>query len=311
VRIVVTGGAGFIGANLCRRLVDDGAEVVVVDDLSTGAQANLAGLGVTLHLGSILDPSLLDVACARADAVVHLAARGSVPLSVEDPLASHERNVTGTAQVLEAARRAGGLHTIVASSSSVYGSNPHMPRHEGLVPMPVSPYAATKLATESYALAWSEVYGLPVLAFRFFNVYGPLQSPDHAYAAVIPAFVDAAVAGRPLPMHGDGTQTRDFTYVRTVCDVLTTALTGAVTHEGPVNLAFGTRVSLLELVDELEQLIGHPVAREELPVRAGDVRESQASTERLRSLFGSVVPVPLAVGLDETLRWHRGRAARR
>ncbi len=307
MKVVITGGAGFIGANLCRRLVERGDDVAVVDDLSTGTLRNLDGLDVTIHEGSILDAAVLDRACANAGAIVHLAARGSVSLSVEDPMASHERNVTGTAEVLEAARRAGGLHTIVASSSSVYGSNPEMPRHEGLVPMPVSPYAATKLATESYALAWAAAYELPVLAFRFFNVYGPLQSADHAYAAVVPAFIDAAVSGRPLKVHGDGTQTRDFTYVGTVCDVLATALAHHVTHDGPVNLAFGTRVSLFELIALLEGVLGHPVEWERRPPRPGDVRESQASTHRMDQLFRDVDPVTLEKGLVETVRWHRAR----
>lgn len=309
MRVVITGGAGFIGANLAQRLVLDGTDVVVVDDLSSGSRQNLEGVHVSLVEGSILDPELLEEACAGADAVVHLAARGSVPLSVEDPMASHERNATGTALVLEAARRAGGAHVIVASSSSIYGSNPHMPRHEGLVPMPVSPYAATKLATESYALAWAAVYDLPVLAFRFFNVFGPLQSPDHAYAAVVPSFVADALAGRPATVHGDGAQTRDFTYVGTVCDTIADALARTVTHEGPVNLAFGTCVSLLELLAELEAVVGHPVERDHVAPRAGDVRESQADPTRLRSLFPDATPVALHRGLEATVAWFKTRSA--
>lgn len=305
MRVVITGGAGFIGANLCRRLVTDAHELVVVDDLSTGDLGNLDGIDVKLHHGSILDEALLDEACTGAAAVVHLAARGSVPLSVEDPMASHERNTTGTARVLEAARRAGGAHTIVASSSSIYGSNPTMPRSEDLVPMPVSPYAATKLATESYALAWAAVYDLPVLAFRFFNVFGPLQSPDHPYAAVVPSFVEAALAGRPVTVHGDGHQTRDFTFVGTVCDVIADALARRVTHAGPVNLAFGSRVSLLELVAELEAVLGTLVGRDHLAPRAGDVRESQSDTARLRSLFPDAAPVELRAGLEATVDWFR------
>ena len=310
MKVVVTGGAGFIGANLCRTLVAtpgvDG--VVALDDLSTGSGANLAGVdGVELVVGSILDPDALDAVVPDAGAVVHLAARPSVPRSLLDPLASHEANATGTLQVLEAARRHGGPTVVVASSSSVYGANPELPKHEGLVPMPVSPYAVSKLATESYALAYTASFGLPTLAFRFFNVFGPLQAPGHAYAAVIPAFLDAALAGAPLTVHGDGGQTRDFTYVGTVCAVLAEAVVRPVTAPRPVNLAFGTRVSLLEVIALIEDLLGHPVERTHTDPRAGDVRDSQADQTALRRLFPDVRPVPLADGLAATIDWFRVR----
>jgi UDP-glucose 4-epimerase len=306
VRVVVTGGAGFIGANLCRALVATGGigEVVVVDDLSTGRRSYLDGVGgVTLLEGSILDDGVLDEAVAGAAAVVHLAARPSVPRSLADPLASHEANATGTLRVLEAARRHGGPHVVVASSSSVYGANPVLPKREDLVPMPVSPYAVSKLATESYALAYGSSFGLPTLAFRFFNVFGPLQPADHAYAAVVPIFLDAALAGRPLPVHGDGGQTRDFTYVGTVVGVLADAVRRQVTGDRPVNLAFGTRVSLLELIALLERLLGRPLERTHLPTRAGDVRDSQADRGALAALFPDVSPVALEDGLRATLAW--------
>ncbi len=307
MRVVVTGGAGFIGGNLCRHLLaTDGTDsVVVIDDLSTGSRSNLDGLAVDLVEGSIVDEAALDEACAGADAIVHLAALGSVPRSVADPLGSHLANSTGTAMVLEAARRHGGLQVIVASSSSVYGANPTLPKHEGLTTRPISPYAATKLATESYALAWAASYDLPVLAFRFFNVFGPLQAAGHAYAAVIPAFVDAALAGRPVTVHGDGMQSRDFTFVGSVVAVLTdTLLTGRTAPE-PVNLAFGTRVTLLDVLSELESILGHEVAREHIDTRTGDVRHSQADTTRLLSMFPHVAPVPFAVGLRATVEWMR------
>ena len=199
LNVVVTGGAGFIGANLCRAL--SGREgfgpVVALDDLSTGHRSNLDGVGgVELVEGSILDARLLDEVVGPADAVVHLAARPSVARSIEDPLASHLTNATGTVAVLEAARRGGRPHVVVASSSSVYGANPALPKREDMAARPVSPYAASKLAAESYALAYGASFGLPVLAFRFFNVFGPLQGADHAYAAVVPAFISAALAGR-------------------------------------------------------------------------------------------------------------------
>ena len=312
MRVVVTGGAGFIGANLCRHLLatDEIESVVVIDDLSTGARSNLDGLAVDLIEGSIVDVASLDAACEGADAIVHLAALGSVPRSVADPLASHLANSTGTAMVLEAARRHGGLQVIVASSSSVYGANPTLPKHEGLATRPISPYAATKLATESYALAWAASYDLPVLAFRFFNVFGPLQAAGHAYAAVIPAFVDAALAGRPVTVHGDGMQSRDFTYVGSVVAVLAETLLTRRTAPEPVNLAFGTRVSLLDVLSELESILGREVAREHIDTRTGDVRHSQADTTRLLSMFPRVAPVPFADGLGATVEWMRSSSGR-
>jgi len=306
VKVVVTGGAGFIGANLCRALAGQAFvdHVVALDDLSTGSARNLDGCpGVELREGSILDDDDLDGAVAGAQAVVHLAARPSVPRSLADPMATHRSNATGTMMVLEAARRHGMPQVVVASSSSVYGANPALPKREDMVPMPVSPYAASKLATEASTLAYGRSFGLPVLAFRFFNVFGPLQPAGHAYAAVVPAFVSCALEGTPLPIHGDGSQTRDFTYVDTVVAVLTDAVRRRVTDLDPVNLAFGSRVSLLELADTLEAIVGHPVARDHLDPRAGDVRHSQADNARLVGLFPDITPTPLAEGLRATVAW--------
>jgi UDP-glucose 4-epimerase len=307
MKVVITGGAGFIGANLCRFLIDRRRvdEVVVVDDLSTGTRASLDGLDLTLIEGDILDAAVLDKAMTGADAVVHLAARPSVPRSLHDPVRTHTVNATGTVEVLEAARRAGNLHTIVASSSSVYGSNPLLPKHEGLATRPVSPYAASKLATEAYALAYQASFDLPVLAFRFFNVFGPLQPAGHAYAAVVPAFVSAALAGEPLPVHGDGRQSRDFTYVGSVASILAEALDRRVASPEPVNLAFGSRIELLELVSVLEAIVGHALPVDHLEPRAGDVRHSQADNTLLRDLFPDVEPLSLVEGLQDTVEWFR------
>jgi UDP-glucose 4-epimerase len=308
MKVVVTGGAGFIGANLCRVLERDDFvdHVVALDDLSTGSRRNLANSpSVQLMEGSILDADLLDDVFEGAQAVVHLAARPSVPRSLADPMATHEVNVTGTMMVLEAARRHGLPHVIVASSSSVYGANPALPKSEDMAPQPISPYAASKLATESYALSYGHSFGLPVLAFRFFNVFGPLQSSRHAYAAVVPAFVSQALSGQALPVNGDGTQTRDFTFVGTVATVLTDAVRRGVTAAVPVNLAYGSRVSLLELIATLEDVIGHPLRRHHLRPRAGDVAHSQADHAHLRRLFPDVRPIPLAEGLRATVAWFR------
>jgi UDP-glucose 4-epimerase len=309
LKIVVTGGAGFVGANLAARLVASGAEVTVVDDLSTGYRSNLEGLDLELVEGSILDPGSLG-AITRAEAVVHLAAVPSVPRSVKDPVTSHEANATGTLRVLEAARTS-GAHVVVASSSSVYGANPVLPKVETMCPMPVSPYAVSKLATESYALSYQRVYDLPTLAFRFFNIFGPLQAPGHAYAAVVPAFTHAAVRGEELEVHGDGLQTRDFTFVGTVVDTIVDALQRRVTALSPVNLAFGTRSSLLEVIGLVEAEIGHPVVRKHVGSRVGDVRDSQADSDLLRSLFPDIEPVSLVEGLRQTIAWMQEREGRR
>jgi UDP-glucose 4-epimerase len=312
MRVVVTGGAGFIGANLCARLCREPGidEVIAVDDLSTGARENLeatkgAGRPAVLLEADINDPIMLDEVLGGADAVVHLAARPSVPRSLADPVRSHHVNATGTVQVLEAARRAGNVHVVVASSSSVYGSNPTLPKTESLATLPLSPYAASKLAAESYALAYQSSFGLPILAFRFFNVFGPLQSAGHAYAAVVPTFIDAALAGRPLPVHGDGKQSRDFTFVGTVSDVLADAVTRRVTCAGPVNLAFGTRTDLLEVIELLTDIVGRPLDVEHLEPRVGDVRHSQADNSHLTELFPDVEPVALRDGLSQTVEWFR------
>ena len=303
MRILVTGGAGFIGANLCARALEDGHDVVVIDDFSTGERANVAALDVRLVEGSVLDEPALADAVAGVDAVVHLAALGSVPRSIKDPVATHEANATGTLRVLEAARAAGVGHVSDASSSSVYGLNPALPKGEREWVRPMSPYAVSKLATEQYALAYQQSFGLDTLAFRFFNVYGPLQRAGHVYAAVIPVFLDALLAGRPLPVNGDGSNSRDFTFVGTVCEVLLQAATRTVTHPEPVNLAFGTNTTLLELVDRLGDVTGLQPEVVHRDPRPGDVLHSQADNAVLRSLFPDVRATGLSEGLARTHAW--------
>lgn len=311
MQIVITGGAGFIGGNLVQALAEQPqvTRLRVVDNLSTGNKANLVGLDVDFFEGDVQDAALLDRAFHGADAVVHLAALPSVPRSLQDPLASHHANATGTLQVLEAARRAGGPHVIAASSSSVYGSNPHLPKHEDLATAPMSPYAVTKLTTEAYLSAYHHSFGLPVLPFRFFNVYGPGQRADHPYAAVIPKWISAALAGEPVTIYGDGTKTRDFTYVGTVCRILTDALLHRIVQHRPVNLAFGIRISLLDLIPEIETATGSLVRRKHLSDRVGDVPHSQADSSHLRALFPTVVPVALEEGVLATADWFRTSVA--
>jgi UDP-glucose 4-epimerase len=191
----------------------------------------------------------------------------------------------------------------LASSSSVYGANTTLPAHEDLAPSPLSPYAASKLAAEAYTLSYARSFALPALVFRFFNVFGPLQPAGHAYAAVVPAFLDAALEPRPLPVHGDGLQTRDFTFVGSVVAVIADALARGVTSPGPVNLAFGGRASLLDLIAELSAVLGRDLPVAFGPARAGDVRDSQADQTRLRALFPAIEPVSLTDGLRATAQW--------
>ncbi|MEU6924144.1 NAD-dependent epimerase/dehydratase family protein [Streptomyces sp. NPDC046631] len=307
---MITGGAGFIGSNLAQVLTRRGevSEVRVVDDLSTGFKDNLAGLDVHFTEGSVLDGPLLDRVFRGMDTIVHLAALPSVPRSVANPLASHHANATGTLTVLEAARRADSAQVIAASSSSVYGANPGIPKHEDLRPVPLSPYAVSKLASEAYLAAFHHCYGLPVLPFRFFNVYGPRQPAGHAYAAVVPAWISALTTGAPVVVHGDGRQSRDFTYVETVCRVLTQAALRKVVSCDPVNLAYGTRTSLGELVTELEAVLGTPLNPQYVPPRPGDVRHSHAENSRLLRLFPEIEPVPLREGLERTVEWFRSHS---
>ena len=305
MRLLITGGAGFIGSNLARLALQSGHSVTVLDDFSTGYRENLVDIDVRLVEGSVADRNATDDAVQGADAVVHLGALGSVPRSIVDPIASHVANATGTLTLLESARAAGVAHISCASSSSVYGMNPALPKHEREWVRPMSPYAVTKLATEQYTLCYQQAYGMDTLAFRFFNVYGPRQRAGHVYAAVIPVFLDALMRGERLPINGDGSNSRDFTYVGTVCRVLLDAAERRVTHAEPVNLAFGTNTTLLELVARIEHAAGMTAKVVHREPRPGDVKHSQADNASLRALFPNVSPVSLDEGLADTVNWFK------
>ena len=309
MKVLITGGAGFIGSNLAERMLRRDHEVRVIDDLSSGRLENLRGLDVDFREATILDEDAVESAVRGMDAIVHLAAIGSVPRSVVFPRATHDVNATGTLTVLEAARKHGGLHVVVASSSSVYGSNPALPKSELQWTRPMSPYAVSKLATEAFAIAYGFSYGLPSLAARFFNVYGPRQDPDHPYAAVIPRFVSAALEGRTIEIHGDGRQTRDFTFVGTVCEALIRSVEERIVSEAPVNFALGTRSSLLGLLDLLESVLGREVDSTHVEPRVGDVRDSQADGIAFREMFPGVEETPLEEGLRKTVAWFREKSA--
>lgn len=309
MKVLVTGGAGFIGANLCRVLAahPDVSQVVAFDDLSTGSADNLDDVrGVRLVVGSILDDTALRRVAEGADAIVHLAARPSVPLSLADPRASNEVNVTGTLAVLEAARAANS-YVVLASSSAIYGDSPISPKTEEMAPRPLSPYGVSKVATEQYANAYLHSFGVPTLALRFFNVYGPLQPAGHAYAAVVPAFVSAAIERRPLPVFGDGKQVRDFVFVDTVTSVLAAAVARKVVSPTPVNLASGTATDLNQLVRTLDQFFDHQLEVASLPARPGDILESIADQRAFRAIFPDCVPEDLTTGLARTVEWFRSR----
>jgi UDP-glucose 4-epimerase len=305
MRLLITGGAGFIGSNLARLALQSGHSVTVLDDFSTGYRENVEDIDVRLVEGSVADRDSTDDAVQEVDAVVHLGALGSVPRSIVDPIASHVANATGTLTLLESARAAGVSHVSCASSSSVYGMNPALPKHEREWVRPMSPYAVTKLATEQYTLCYQQAYGMDTLAFRFFNVYGPRQRAGHVYAAVIPVFLDALMRGEALPINGDGSNSRDFTYVGTVCKVLLDAAERRVTHPEPVNLAFGTNTTLLELVSRIEHAAGITAEVTHRDPRLGDVKHSQADNTSLRTLFPDVSPVSLDEGLADTVTWFK------
>jgi UDP-glucose 4-epimerase len=306
-RILITGGAGFIGSNLARLAAAESTVtgVTVLDNLATGSRRNLEGVDVDFQEGDITDPAALDRAMDDVDAVVHLAAMASVPHSIDDPMACHEINATGTLKVLEASRRNGVRQVLAASSSAVYGANPAAVKNERDWVRPLSPYAVSKLATEQYLLAYQTCYDLSTMAFRFFNVYGPGQPAGHVYAAVIPIFTDALLTGRVLPVNGDGTQTRDFIYVGTVARILLDAVLRRMSHPEPVNVALGSETTLLELVSALETASGLQATIEFRPPRSGEIAQSRADDSSLRALFPDLDPVPLDRGLAETVAWTR------
>ena len=300
-KIAVTGGAGFIGSNLVERLLSKGHEVTVVDDLSTGLKSNLDLNKITFHELSLTNRDGLAKALNGVDAIVHLGARGSVPRSLKNPIATHDVNATGTLNVLEAAR-SNGAQVIFSSSSSVYGRNGQLPKDESMWLSPLTPYAASKLAAEGYVQAYGAAYEVPVTLLRFFNVFGPKQRPDHEYAAVLPKWIWKAMNNEAIDVYGDGSQTRDFTYVRTVLDVIEDAINRGVRTEGAVNLAYGNRISLLTTIELLK---GHfpDLKVNFLGDRPGDVKNSQNDPVLLKKLFPSVVPTEFEVALNETVNW--------
>jgi len=306
-RCLVTGGAGFIGSHVAERLVALGHAVRVVDDLSTGDAANLAGLDGEIEFlrGDLCEAAVCRRAVAGIEVVFHLAALPSVPRSLKDPWASHAANVNATMRLLEACRAAAVRRVVYSSSSSVYGDTVVLPKTESTEPCPRSPYAASKLAGEQYVLAFARAGLIEGVALRYFNVFGPRQSPHSAYAAVIPGFLRAALEQREAALFGDGMQTRDFTYVDNVVDAnILAATTPRETVGGSViNVGAGVRTSLLGLIELVAQITGRRLAYQRFPPREGEVRDSLASLDRAERLLGYRPHVSLAEGLARTWAW--------
>jgi len=309
---LVTGGAGFIGSHITERLVRDGHNVRVLDDFSSGKQANLDSFASDIELikGDIRDAGLVRKATTGVDIVFHEAALGSVPRSVADPLTTHEVNITGTLNVLIAARDAGVKRVVYASSSSVYGETPVLPKVEDMIPQPLSPYALSKLAGEQYSRVFKQVYGFEMVCLRYFNIFGPRQDPDSEYAAVIPRFAIALLSGEPPTIYGNGLQSRDFTYVENVVNANLLAAEAEGVAGQAFNVACGGRYTLLDLIATLKEMIGGNIEPIHEPSRVGDVRDSQASIEAAKRALGYEVSVGFEEGLQRTVEWYRNQVGK-
>src|SRR6266581_4565232 len=307
LRCLVTGGAGFIGSYVAERLVALGHQVRVVDNLSTGDEANLAGLDGEIEFlrGDLCDPEVCRQAVEGVAVVFHLAAIPSVPRSLEDPWRSHDANVNATMRLLEACRKAGVRRVVYSSSSSVYGDCVVLPKVETAEPLPRSPYATSKLAGEQYVLAYARAGLIEGVALRYFNVFGPRQSPHSAYAAVIPAFLSAAAEGRRPVLFGDGSQTRDFTFVDNVVEanILAATRPREAANGWVVNVGAGVRTSLLTLLEAISEITGRRLQPECRPPRPGDVHDSLASLDRAAEVLRYRPVVGLEEGVRRTWAW--------
>ncbi|MBM3187136.1 MAG: SDR family oxidoreductase [Chloroflexi bacterium] len=310
MKLLVTGGAGFIGSHLVEALLARGEWVRVLDDFSTGKRGNLAPFldRVELIEGDIRDYDVVRRAAHGMDLILHQAALASVPRSIRQPLASHEVNVTGTLHVLQAAREEGVGRIVYASSSSVYGDSPVLPKREDMTPDPLSPYAASKLAGEHYCQVFSRVYGLETVPLRYFNVFGPRQDPESQYAAVIPKFIKAMLRGESPVIYGDGEQSRDFTYVANVVEANLLAAAAPTADGAPINCACHTRITLNELVAHLNEILGTHAAPIYTDPRPGDVKHSFADLARARERLGYEPVVGFEEGLRCTVEAMRGAA---
>jgi len=300
-KIAVTGGAGFVGTNLIRALLKENHEVSVIDDFSTGLKSNLKGLDIQVNEVSLIDAENVSKALEKSEYIYHLAARGSVPRSIKNPRATIDVNVIGTFNVLESAR-ATGAAVAFSSSSSVYGSNLELPKNEKMWMAPLTPYAASKLSGEALVASYAASFGISAVTYRFFNIFGPWQRPDHDYAAVIPKWIWRLMHNDSIEVFGDGNQSRDFTYIDTVVSVLIEGFKEKVNHPNPVNLAFGSRITLNQCIAELKQKFPK-LEVSYVAERVGDVRNSQNNPKLINSIFPLIKPVGLSEGLENTYQW--------
>jgi len=310
---LVTGGAGFIGSHLVERFLREGARVRVFDNFSSGSRALLpfaSRHAATLEIieGDIRDLAAVERAAAGANVIFHQAAMRSVPRSVADPLGANENNVTGTLHVLQAARTAKVPRVVYASSSSVYGSNPELPKREDQPPAPISPYAVSKAAGEQYAAVWSRLYQVDTVGLRYFNVFGPRQDPASEYAAVIPRFILWALRDQPLEVHGDGTQSRDFTYIDNVVEANLLAARAPGVGGEAFNVGCGERISLLTIIGMLERTLVRTLTRHHTPARAGDVPHTLADIGKAKRLLGYHPLVSFDEGFRRTVDYFKGAA---
>lgn len=300
-KIAVTGGAGFVGTNLVRRLIPDGHEVTVIDDFSTGLKSNVDGLDCRVEEISIVDEVSLEKATSGCDWIIHLGARGSVPRSIKNPQATFDVNTIGTRNILNAARKHSS-RVVFSSSSSVYGRNLELPKREESWVAPLTPYAASKLSGEALVQSYSESFGIPAVTFRFFNIFGPWQRPDHDYAAVIPKWIWKALHDEKIEVFGDGTQSRDFTYVDTVIDVLMSTLKKQFAFPTPINLAFGNKILLNDFIGQL-RVIYKNLEVDYVNTRKGDVKDSQNDPKLINGLFPEIKPISFEEGIRRTNVW--------
>jgi UDP-glucose 4-epimerase len=307
---LVTGGAGFIGSHLVEELRRRGAAVRVLDNLSTGKRDNLAHIGgVEFVQGDLADLESCRAAVHGIDVVLHQAAIPSVPKSVKDPITSNRANIDGSLNILVAARDAGVKRVVYAGSSSAYGNTATLPKHEGMAPSPLSPYALQKLVAEQYCQLFTSLYGLETVTIRYFNVFGPRQDPGSPYSGVISLFASALGAGRQPVIYGDGEQTRDFTYIANVVDGVLRAATAPNIGGQVINVATGQRISLNELLRVMNGVVGSNIQARYEPARAGDVLDSQADISKARELLGYSPVVSFEEGLRRTIEWYRTQPA--
>jgi nucleoside-diphosphate-sugar epimerase len=307
MRYLVTGGAGFIGSHIVDELVRRGHSVVVLDNLSTGKESNLASVRdkIELSTGSVTDLAAVQAACRGAEYVIHLAARTSVPRSVEDPLGTNHTNVDGTLNVLVAARDAKVRRFVLAASSSAYGETPTLPKAETMQPDPISPYGVTKYVGELYAQVFERVYGLETASLRYFNVFGPRQDPTSQYSGVLSRFMLAVIEGKPPVIYGDGEQSRDFTFVENIVDESLRACEAGGASGKVFNGGTGVRVTLNEVLRQLEKITGKKIQAKYEPARSGDILHSQADISLARTILGYEPRVLFEEGLKRTWDWYK------